>query len=181
MPRNSAYFFLLSPAFFSCARSHGSGSITFYDGATLLGTVPVMAGVATLPATNQLTVSTHVITATYSGSTNQQASNSNPYNLIVHPAVTTVTLTSSRNPAPTGAAITFTATVKPVAPGTGAPTGTVSFYDGTTLLATVDLTTGKAVFATATLTTGSHQITAVFSATSNYNASTSAALAQVVS
>ena len=48
---------------------------------------------------------------------------------------TTITLTSSVNPAVVGQQVTFTATVVPVT-GTVAPTGTVTFYDGTTVIGT---------------------------------------------
>src|ERR1043166_2260859 len=45
-------------------------------------------------------------------------------------ASTTTTLTSSPNPSTVGQAVTLTATVRPVAPATGVPTGTVAFKDG---------------------------------------------------
>lgn len=48
---------------------------------------------------------------------------------------TTTTLTSSLNPAPSGQSVTFTATVTPTS-GSGKPTGTVTFYDGTTVIGT---------------------------------------------
>jgi len=48
---------------------------------------------------------------------------------------TTITLTSSVNPAVVGQQVTFKATVVPVT-GTVAPTGKVTFYDGTTVIGT---------------------------------------------
>ena len=48
---------------------------------------------------------------------------------------TTITLTSSVNPAVVGQQVTFKATVVPVT-GTVAPTGTITFYDGTTVIGT---------------------------------------------
>ena len=73
---------------------------------------------------------------------------------------TTTVVSSSSNPAKAGQPVTFTATV------TGATSGTVTFYDGTTKLgtATVD-TNGKAQLTVSTLTPGAHPITAVFSGT----------------
>ena len=47
----------------------------------------------------------------------------------MQPATTSTALVSSANPGPIGAPITYTATVSVVAPGTGTPTGTVSFTD----------------------------------------------------
>jgi hypothetical protein len=55
---------------------------------------------------------------------------------------TTVTLASNMATPFVGQAITFTATVKPT--GIGTPTGTVSFYDGTTPIGTSVLAAGSA-------------------------------------
>src|SRR5262249_7354325 len=49
---------------------------------------------------------------------------------------TTTQVTSSASTVDYGQAVTLTATVTANAPGSGTPTGTVSFYDGTTLLGT---------------------------------------------
>jgi hypothetical protein len=48
--------------------------------------------------------------------------------------------------------VTFTATAAAVAPGSGTPTGTVTFKNGTTVLGTGTLSGGKATFATSVLT-----------------------------
>jgi hypothetical protein len=47
-------------------------------------------------------------------------------------------VTISPNALVYGQAVTFTATVKANAPGTGVPSGTVQFYDGSTKLGTVN-------------------------------------------
>ena len=57
---------------------------------------------------------------------------------------TTTVLSSSANPACLGQSVTFTATVAPVPPGTGTPTGTVTFRDGATGLATNTVSGGVA-------------------------------------
>jgi len=46
------------------------GTVTFYDGTTVIGTATVINGVATLPGATLSGVSTHSITATYSGDAN---------------------------------------------------------------------------------------------------------------
>ena len=51
-----------------------------------------------------------------------------------------------------GQTVTLTATVSPVVPGSGTPTGTVTFMDGNKVLATVELVNGVAVFQTSRLT-----------------------------
>ena len=72
---------------------------------------------------------------------NRIASSNNPASLsglFLDPSGTVptmVTLTSSVNPAVVGQPVEFTATVVPVT-GTVAPTGTVTFYDGATVIGT---------------------------------------------
>ena len=58
------------------------------------------------------------------------------YPYVVDSPSTTTTVTSSVNPQTTGNNVTFTATVVPIPLGVTGPTGTVSFFDGTTLLGT---------------------------------------------
>src|SRR5581483_3932987 len=91
---------------------------------------------------------------------------------------TTTTLTSLENPSGFGQFVHFTATVTPS--GSGNPTGTVSFYDGSTLLGTASLSNGTAQFTTPTLSVGSHSVTATYSGDTNYQGSTSTPLSQVV-
>lgn len=75
-----------------------------------------------------------------------------------------------------GVVETLTATVTSSTTGRPAATGTVSFYDGTTLLGTETLTSGKATLTIATLATGTHVVKAVYSGDSNFNPTTSAAV-----
>ena len=76
--------------------------------------------------------------------------------------------------------MTFTATVA-ASSGTGTPTGTVTFMDGTTTIGSpVTLTAGVASVSTSTLTAGPHSITAVYAGDTNFATSTSTALTQTV-
>jgi hypothetical protein len=92
---------------------------------------------------------------------------------------TTTSLASLQNPSNFGQAATFTATV--TAPGGGAPTGTVSFFDGTTKIGNSNLN-GSAVasLTTSTLAEGTHSITATYNGDANFAISTSPVLDQVV-
>jgi hypothetical protein len=92
---------------------------------------------------------------------------------------TTTRLSSSTNVSHPGQPVTFTATVGTrTAPVT---TGTVSFLQGTTILATVALDgSGTASFTTTALPLGSTTITAVYSGTTDVLSSTSTALTQSV-
>ncbi|HKV40609.1 MAG TPA: Ig-like domain repeat protein, partial [Blastocatellia bacterium] len=75
--------------------------------------------------------------------------------------------TSSPNPSTFGQSVTFTATV---ASGSGIPTGTVTFTEGaTTLASNVAVNgSGQATFSTTTLAVGSHTITASFTGASGW-------------
>ena len=97
---------------------------------------------------------------------------------------TTTTLTATANPTLYGQARTFTATVSVVSPGTGTPTGRVTFLNGTASLGTGTLSTTNGV-TTATLTStalavGTHSITASYSGDPNDAGSSSAALSATV-
>lgn len=96
--------------------------------------------------------------------------------LDVNPTV--VALTSSVNPSALGQAVVFTAAVSNTANET--PTGTVTFFDGTTTLGTGTMANGSASFSTSTLTAGNHSITASYGGDSQNAAEVSAALTQVV-
>ena len=95
---------------------------------------------------------------------------------------TTTTLTSSLNPSNFGQSVTFTASVS----GQqgfykGLPTGTVTFFDGTTNLGSSALNTnGNGALTISTLMPGSHSITATYNGDVNFAASTSQPLSQVV-
>ena len=90
----------------------------------------------------------------------------------VNQAITSTTLTSSANPSVLGQPVTFTATVVAVAPGSGIPVGKVTFFDGSTVLATVLLdASGNATFTTSALDAGDHVITAIYAGVPNFAAS----------
>ncbi len=103
-------------------------------------------------------------------------------------ATPSVTLTSSLNPSTYGSSVTFTATVMPpsgtdtgnVSPREVAPTGTVTFMNGSTPLGTATISGGTAIYSTSTLAAGSNSITAVYGGDENFNSGTSSALAQTV-
>jgi len=156
-----------------------TGTVTFKEGGTAIGTGTLSGGVATF-STTAMTVGGHSITAAYGGDSNDLASTSTALTQTVSKESTTTTLTSSANPAVFGQPITFTASVTAVAPGTGTPTGTVTFKQGGTTLGTGALSAGSATFTTSTLTVGGHSITAVYGGDSSNLTSTSAALTQTV-
>ncbi|MDY0910054.1 Ig-like domain repeat protein [Microbacterium sp. CFBP9034] len=155
------------------------GSVLFFDGATPLGaSVAVDAsGIATL-TTDALTAGAHDISANYGGSPAHGIS----YGLldqVVDLNATSTALASNANPSITGGAVTLTATVS--AAGSPVTSGSVSFSDdGGTLASNVPVDgSGVATFTTSALTVGTHPISATYSGTAAYAAS-SADLSQVV-
>lgn len=99
------------------------------------------------------------------------------------PASTSVSLvTSSGTSGGTsvyGQPVMFTASVSPVS-GLGAPTGSLTFYDGNTSLGAVPLIAGQAQLTISSLAAGNHSITAVYSGDAVFASSTSPADSQVV-
>jgi hypothetical protein len=155
------------------APSAATGTITFYDGATWLGTGTLSAGTATL-TTSFSTTGTHSITAVYGGSTTDATSTSNAVSIAVtagSKTATTTSLSSSATTVATGAGVTLTAKVAP-----SAATGTVTFYDGGTALGTGTLSAGTATLSTSFSTAGTQSITAAYGGSTTYAASTSSAV-----
>src|SRR5262249_46797255 len=153
------------------------GSVTFMDGATSLGVVTLVNGTASLTV-SALTADTHSLTAVYSGTADFAPSIWAALTQTVNQATTSTTLTSSLNPSVTGQAVTLSATVSPVLPAVGAPTGTVTFMDGTTSLGVATLANGSASLTISTLAAVTHSLTAVYSGDAGFAASTSTALTQ---
>ncbi len=135
-----------------------SGSVKFFDGTTKIGSKTPSHGVASITTT--LATGTHPITATFGGSASYLASASGVLDQVANPASSATTLTTDANPSPVGSLVTLTASV---AGGSGPPTGTVTFSDGPTVLATYPVTDGQAVFSTAALSPGAHTLTAAYS------------------
>src|SRR5262245_36366929 len=155
------------------------GFVSFLDGTTVLGFEPLdAAGQATIPVS--LGIGTHALTASFFGVSGFAGSDSAAATVTVNPAATTDALRSSVNPAVTGQAVTFTATVAAVAPGATTPTGTVTFKDGNVVLGTVAVgVRGTATLTTSFAATGGHVITAFYSGAANFVASSQTLTEQV--
>ncbi len=154
-----------------------TGTVTFYNGSTKLGTAMLSGGAASY-TTAKLAASTETITAVYNGSSSFATSTSDAVSQAVNQATTTTALTSSLNPSAVGQSVTFTATVTPEYGGT--VTGKVAFYDGETLLKSVAVSKGAASFTTSKLAAGAHSITATYNGSASFIGSTSSALTQTV-
>jgi hypothetical protein len=152
-----------------------TGSVTFVDGAIVLGMSALDAnGFATL-TTSSLAVGTHSIAAQYQGDSTHGGSSSAAVSQTVNKADTATTLTANRNPSNGGQPVTFKAAVSP-----STATGTVHFFDGSVLLGTAPLSNGTATLTTSSLSAGSHAITAQYDGDANDNGSASAVLIEIV-
>ena len=157
-----------------------TGSVAFVNGTTTLGTVALSDGVATL-STAAIPLGSNSITAVYSGDSSFASSTAPAITMIISQASTTTSVTVVPNPSTQGTAVTLTATVVAVSPGTGTPTGTVEFLNGTTELGTATLNSdGVATFSTSALPQGSNSITALYEGDTNFTTSTSPAVTATV-
>jgi hypothetical protein len=155
-----------------------TGTVSFELGAATLGTASLSSGTAIFE-TSALSPGNHTITASYSGDA-YFAGSAATFTEVVRPAATTTALISSPGPSAVGLTVTFTATVAPVTPGAGSPTGTVTFTDGTTSLGTAQVTSGVAPLGVSTLTAGTHTIIASYGGDPDFVASASTGLTQIV-
>ena len=156
-----------------------SGTINFFDGSTLLASVPIQIdsngnGFAGF-ATQILSTGQHFLSAVYSGDNNFGGSESGIFQLTITAGgkvTPSITLTASPQTVNQGNYVYFTAQLQSSAGII--PTGTVTFMENSTPLgmATLD-STGQAVYANNTLILGPHMVTAMYSGDSNFNPVTS--------
>lgn len=140
------------------AGSAPTGTVTFMDDSTALGTATVNAsGIATL-TTTFMERGRHHLTALYGGDTSNTLSDSEAVSLTVDRAISDTVLTVSQNSVMVGQNMILTATVTGVA-----PTGHVSFMDGNSQLDSVEINaSGMATLTTSFATAGSHALTALY-------------------
>ncbi|HLW54739.1 MAG TPA: Ig-like domain repeat protein [Candidatus Angelobacter sp.] len=152
--------------------SSATGTVTFFDGSVPLSSAPLSSGTASF-TTSILGAGSHSITAQYSGDANFNGSTSAAFIENVAKAGTQVELELAVGDTAfvVGTTLSFQATVSP-----NTATGSMTFFDGTTMIAgPIPLTNGSATFTTSTLSVGSHSIRAQYSGDANYVGSTSPA------
>ena len=166
-----------------------AGTVQFFDGVTQIGTTQNIAQTSGSSAAanitintsgSPLTVGTHNFTAKYFAGGVLNSTTPNVAYTIGDPTSSAVTA-SPNSPEQQGLPVTFTDTVTPANIGgtsspAGTPTGTVQFYDGTTPLGSaMNVTAGSGSTSVATYTdngtlaSGTHNISAVFTASSGSN------------
>ena len=154
-----------------------TGSVTFLSGSTTLGTGTLNSSGAATYTAPSLNATTYSVTASYPGDANFYASVSSVASLVVSPATAIATLTAPASALPGGS---VTLSVK-VTGASGTPTGSVTFKDGTSPLATVALTSGAASYTSIAFAAGSHSLTASYTGDSIFGSSTSSTQTLVVS
>jgi hypothetical protein len=154
-----------------------TGTVIFTRGLATLGTVTLTGGTA-LIATATVPPGAQTISANYSGSASFQISAVN-LTQQVNTAATTISLTSSLNPATITSPITFTATL--TGQYGGSPTGTVTFFENDTPIGpAVTVSSRKASTVTTFATAATYAMTAVYSGDSDFAGVTSSPLNEKV-
>jgi hypothetical protein len=155
-----------------------NASSTSVASGTLDLTVGSTSSTASVPIPNTVASGNYTVSVTYSGDSNYLAtSTATSIQVQVGHITPTVSLVSNSNPVLITFPVTFTETVASTA---GTPSGSVGFYDGTTLLGSVTLSSGVASYTTSSLAVGTHSITAVYSGDSNFAIVTSSAVAELI-
>ena len=162
-----------------------TGTVSFTDGSTSLGTEPIAGDQATI-STAGLSVGPHSLTATYNGDGDFMAS-TGTLTQTVNPAPTATTVVSSANPSVFGQKVTFSATVCPLSPSTmptQPPSGMVTFTaDGASTPFDVEAVSGPSAppgcasatsSAIGTFSVATHSITASYVGDANFVASSGA-------
>lgn len=141
-----------------------TGTITYYDGGTSIGTSTLPTLTHTVTA---ITAGVHTYTAIYSGDGTYSTSSSSPITVTAGMSTTTTALVSSNSSPTAGTNITLTATVTP----SSGPTGTVTYYDGGVSIGTSTLP--SLTHTVTAITAGTHSYTATYSGDGTYATSTS--------
>lgn len=170
----------------SSSQTVSAGTVTFtvMNGSSPIGSpvasAALSAGTASvnylLPAATP--PGTYSIEAAYNGGGAFTASSDTSHTLTIAQAASAVAVTASTGNANLDASVTFTAMVTGTA--SVAPSGTVTFYDGATVLGSGAVAQGAAMYSTKSLTAGAHLITAVYSGDTNFAGSTSAQYVETV-
>ena len=124
-----------------------TGTVTFYNGSTVIGTATVVNGLATLSYTGPVTSAG--FRAVYAGDINHTTSSTlSPYGTLIR-SPTTTTLNVSPSSTIQGDPVTLTAQV-----AGAAPSGFVTFFAGTQILGTASVISGQAILVTTYLPVG---------------------------
>jgi hypothetical protein len=188
-PNSGAYGSLVMLSAIVTATSNPSaptGTVTFSVGSTTLGTASLTAtGSTTSSASLQTTfipTGSNTITASYNGDATYGFSNGTT-SATISKASTSTGLALSSATVDAGSTVTFTATV-PQPGGGAAPSGTVTFLNGSTVIGSGALSNGTATLSLVAgggpLMAGTYNVTASYPGDTNYTSSVSSPSALAV-
>ncbi|HYL76525.1 MAG TPA: Ig-like domain repeat protein [Bryobacteraceae bacterium] len=151
-----------------------AGGIAVSDGAAVIAT-PVLTSNGTAKVTATFALGAHVISCSFAGDSTFAPSMSAASMMTVNPATPKIILNPSQNPVPAGQRVTID--IQLVAAG-GAPSGSVTLLDGTTVLVVLPLLQEQddsvAQFTTTAFAPGTHQISATYDGDGFFAAATTA-------
>jgi arabinan endo-1,5-alpha-L-arabinosidase len=169
---NAGISVTLTAAVTSPGAAVGTGSVSFYDGATSLASAALNSSGEASWSSSAFAVGTHTLTASFSGNSSFAASSSGSQKLsVTQPAQQSQIVLSLPSSSPLqGLPVELVATVTAATGSTSiAPTGTVGFAIGATAQGTATLDpTGVAIFTSALLQVGKDSVVATYSGDSNY-------------
>ena len=157
-----------------------TGTVALVLNNTIFAEGPVLPDGHASITTSDLPIGNHLVSMYYSGDAIYAAKYSPQVAQRVNGRATTVSLTSSRNPAPVGGAVTFSVHVARdfFAP---TPTGTVSLLEGFNIIGTKELNPyGNATFVTSALVAGTHDVKVFYAGDAIYFSAVSPVVQQVV-
>jgi hypothetical protein len=142
-----------------------AGTVTFTDNGKVIGTANVVGGVATF--NYPVPPGTHAIEASYGGDGIYPAGGA-VMGITTTRANTTVNVSTNPPNAVAGWAVTITTQVTSTVQGLPAPTGTVQFLVGNSVVGTATLTNGAASFTLSSIPDGTRSITVNYLGDYNY-------------
>jgi hypothetical protein len=144
-----------------------TGTVTFKNGTTTLGTGKLDSTATATLTTTTLPLGSASLTASYGGDTENAKSTSSVLMQTINQAQITLSLASSPNPSGGGKPVKFTATLTS---NGGLPTGQiVTFIYNNTALGTAKISGKTAIFSTTVLPPGSDQVSATYTGTADYS------------
>ena len=150
-----------------------NGSVTITDNGAPLQTLPLVNGTASLAATFEPGV--HALAAVYDGAPLFAPSAASLTHEVLR-GKTTADVTASATPLVYGDPLALSVAVRPVAPASGTPTGSITI-DG---VGSAVLSNGNASFSAVVLDAGTHTIAAAYAGDARFDGSSSAATVTVL-
>jgi large repetitive protein len=151
-----------------------TGTVQFNNFNVMLGSAPVVNGIATF-TTSTLAAGSTQVTAVYSGDAQFSGSQSPSITQVVRNATTTTLSVVGGNPSTYGQSVSLIAGVTP-----SSASGSVQFFNGTTLLGSANLSNGFAQMPITLLPVGTDTITANYLGDTNDFPSSSSTVQQTV-